>query len=297
MGFSSTALPHFRSRTVSASAFTANSITDITKPNIDACAPRDLGHAATASTPAPLILNPITGHKSNQQLRFITIIALTLSSTHNVRVADILPGLKKLLSAIDEAALDTSHAPPAHEPCRPAADNLHSDSIFPQQSMSPNAESEEAPKLPDTPTTVAQPASSSPFLPTADFKPPTSTTSCQAKKFDATHQQLEDLLGPYWQELGRPSREILREKAARLRRPDGTICPLDMANLYLSLSAERNSRWMQVEQGQEALQRMRQEGLNVVHLRQRLEQEEAEAREKEQHRLAMKRRYGLLREA
>ncbi|KAK2589793.1 hypothetical protein QQS21_012528 [Conoideocrella luteorostrata] len=106
----------------------------------------------------------------------------------------------------------------------------------------------------------------------------------------------DDLLGPYVRELSPSNREELGNRANALRREDGTVCPLKMANLFLATSTLRSVAWPDLVDGETAIKKMRTDGhLDAYRAYELQKQEEAENREREKRRLANKRKYGLVR--
>lgn len=68
-----------------------------------------------------------------------------------------------------------------------------------------------------------------------------------------------------------------------------------MAQLFMADSTLRAAHWTELDEGERAIKRMRQDNLDLERLRERQEIEEARKREREEKRLANKRKYGLIR--
>ncbi|QPH06076.1 hypothetical protein C2857_004307 [Epichloe festucae Fl1] len=124
---------------------------------------------------------------------------------------------------------------------------------------------------------------------------PTSKAAGKRKRNDKSPSPSDDILGPLAHELDRSTRERLRLEAEALQDESGQVCPLQMAQLFMANSTLRAARWTELDEGERAIKRMRQDNLDLERLRERQEIEEAEKREKEEKRLANKRKYGLIR--
>lgn len=124
---------------------------------------------------------------------------------------------------------------------------------------------------------------------------PTSKAAGKRKRTDKSPSPPDDILGPFAHELDRSTIGRLRFEAEALRDESGQVCPLQMAQLFMADSTLRAAHWTELDEGERAIKRMRQDNLDLERLRERQEIEEARKREREEKRLANKRKYGLIR--
>lgn len=105
-----------------------------------------------------------------------------------------------------------------------------------------------------------------------------------------------DILGPFAHELEQSTQDRLRREAHALRDNSGKVCPLQMAQLFWANSTLGAPCWPELYDGRRTIENMRKDSLDLGDLRERREREEIEREEKEKKRLAMKRKYGRIRE-
>ncbi|KAG6140858.1 hypothetical protein E4U38_007065 [Claviceps purpurea] len=105
-----------------------------------------------------------------------------------------------------------------------------------------------------------------------------------------------DILGPFAHELEQSTQDRLRREAHALCDSSGKVCPLQMAQLFWANSTLGAPCWPELDDGRRTIENMRKESLDLGDLRERREREEVEREEKEKKRLAMKRKYGRIRE-
>ncbi|KAG6048631.1 hypothetical protein E4U17_007072 [Claviceps sp. LM77 group G4] len=105
-----------------------------------------------------------------------------------------------------------------------------------------------------------------------------------------------DILGPFAHELEQSTQDRLRREAYALRDTSGKVCPLQMAQLFWANSTLGAPYWPELYDGRRTIENMRKDSLDLGDLRERREREEVESEEKEKKRLAMKRKYGRIRE-
>ncbi|KAG6093622.1 hypothetical protein E4U30_004134 [Claviceps sp. LM220 group G6] len=234
--------------------------------------------------------------------------------------------LRKLLSKMDAYESEGARSLPAVRPGNPGDELSNRDSIL---------SSLESIHSVDTPSSSEEPTRSSPLPvfksrrpdaathPLADEEPqarinvsPSRSTSAPstaqpknktkkkpAVKVDGRKKSSGeatsasgDILGPFAHELEQSTQDRLRREAHALRDSSGKVCPLQMAQLFWANSTLGAPCWPELYDGRRTIENMRKDSYDLGDLRERREREEVEREEKEKKRLAMKRKYGRIRE-
>ncbi|KAG5964736.1 hypothetical protein E4U58_003081 [Claviceps cyperi] len=233
--------------------------------------------------------------------------------------------LRKLLSLMDAYESEGAKSLPAVQPEHPGDEPSNRDSIL---------SSLESIHSFDTSSSSVEPTRSSPLsvfksrrpdaaTPLADEEPqarinvsPRKSTSAQfkaqpknktirksavkvegrKKNSNEASSTFGDILGPFAHELEQSTQDKLRREAHALRDNLGKVCPLQMAHLFWANSTLGAPCWPELYDGRRTIENMRKDSLDLRDLRERREREEVEREEKEKKRLAMKRKYGRIRE-